>query len=176
LLHDGNIVLGRASAIASIILAPFALTIGLLGSSMLASLANGSSYGSSLGDVFSKISLVLFYTLFCIVRVILWKLTRKWTNMPYMFYERKIFIKADRATHKAGFSTDITSYLEKLYAFKLSDKEVSKLFVELRPLVSYRINYFDNVLGKNRELSTDNYAWSSNYMERVQTINNNKSM
>jgi len=66
------------------------------------------------------------------------------------------------------------SYLDKLYAFKLESKNVSTLFVELRPLVAYRINYFENVLGKNQELSKDNYAWSSNYMERVQSIHNKK--
>ena len=55
-------------------------------------------------------------------------------------------------------------------------KKFQVLFVELRPLVAYRINYFDNVLGKNKELSVDNYAWSSNYMERVQTVNNNKNI
>uniref|UniRef100_UPI000ADCAE47 hypothetical protein n=1 Tax=Clostridium botulinum TaxID=1491 RepID=UPI000ADCAE47 len=116
----------------------------------------------------------LFYVFICVIRIILWRLTKKFTNVPYMLYERKIFIKADRATHKQGFSAGMLSYLEKLYAFKLGDKETSQLFVELRPLVAYRINYFDNVLGRNRELSADNYAWSSNYMERVQTINNNK--
>ncbi len=177
LLHDGNTVLGRTSAILSLILAPFAVTIGLLGSSMLASFTGVSSaYGSQFGSGIEKFGLVIFYSLFCVIRIVLWQLTKKWTNMPYMMYERKIFIKADRATHKSGFSADMISYLEKLYAFKLGDKEVSKLFVELRPLVAYRINYFDNVLGKNRELSQDNYAWSSNYMERVQTINNNKNM
>jgi hypothetical protein len=177
LLHDGNIVLGRASAILSLILAPFALSLGLLGSSLFASFVHSNSaYGSTFSSVMAKMGLVIFYSLFCIIRIVLWQLTKKWTNMPYMLYERGIFIKADRATHKAGFSVDMISYLEKLYAFKLGDKEVSKLFVELRPLVAYRINYFDNVLGKNRELSQDNYAWSSNYMETVQTINNNKNM
>ncbi|WP_443660942.1 hypothetical protein [Clostridium algidicarnis] len=176
LLHDGNTVLGRMSAIASLILAPFAVTIGLLGSSMLSSIMSTSAYGSTTGSGFAKMGTIMFFTLLCIVRIILWFATRKWTNLAYMFYERRIFIKADRATHKAGFSADILSYLEKLYAFKLGDKEVSKLFVELRPLVSYRINYFDNVLGKNKNLSTDNYAWSSNYMERVQTVNNSKNM
>lgn len=172
LLHDGNIVLGRGSAIISLILAPFAATIGVLESSMISSFTMGSALGSGL----AKMGFVILYSLLCIVRIILWLLTKKWTNTPYMMYERKIFVKADRATHKSGFSADMISYLEKLYAFKLGDKDVSKLFVEVRPLVAYRINYFDNVLGKNRELSQDNYAWSSNYMERVQTINNNKNM
>lgn len=179
LLHDGNIVLGRGSAILSLILAPFALTMGILSSSIFASIGGGGAagaYGSTFGAQFAKVGLIIFYALFCIVRLVLWRLTKKWTNTPYMFYERKIFIKADRATHKQGFSADMISYLEKLYAFKLGDKEVSKLFVELRPLVAYRINYFDNVLGRNRELSVDNYAWSSNYMERVQTLNNNKNL
>lgn len=173
LLHDGNIVLGRASAIVSLILAPFAITIGLM--SNFAYSAFMDAFGSSIGNVFAQMGFVLFYSLICIARILLWRLTKKWTNTPYMLYERKIFVKADRATHKEGFSADMLSYLEKLYAFKLGDKEVSKLFVELRPLVAYRINYFDNVLGKNRELSADNYAWSSNYMDRVQTINNNKN-
>jgi hypothetical protein len=178
LLHDGNIVLGRASAILSLILSPFALTIGFFSSSFLASFGGGvaADYGSVFETAFTRIGIVIFCSLFCIVRLILWFITRKWTNTPYMLYERKIFIKADRATHKQGFSADMLTYLEKLYAFKLGNKDVSKLFVELRPLVAYRINYFDNVLGKNRELSVDNYAWSSNYMERVQTINNNKNM
>lgn len=175
LLHDGNILLGRMSAIATLILAPFAFSVGLMGSSILSSMTN-SAYGSSFGGIFAKMGILFFYSFACIARIVLWLLTSKYTNTLYMFYERKIFIKADRATHKAGFSADMISYLEKLYAFKLGDKEMSKLFVELRPLVAYRINYFDNVLGKNRELSTDNYAWSSNYMERVQTINNNKNM
>jgi len=177
LLHDGNILLGRISAIASIILAPFALTIGVFSSSILSSLSfSGGSYGSGIGTIVSRLGLIIMYLLFCIVRIILWQVTKKFTNTPYMLYERKIFIKADRATHKSGFSADMLSYLEKLYAFKLGDKEVSKLFVELRPLVAYRINYYDNVLGRNKDLSADNYAWSSNYMERVQTINNNKNI
>ena len=176
LLHDGNILLGRISAIASLIISPFALTVGLLSSSILASSFSGGAYGTGFADVFSKIGLIVTYSLFCIIRIVLWVITKKYTNTAYMLFERKIFIKADRATHKAGFSNDLLSYLEKLYVFKLGDKEVSKLFVELRPLVAYRINYFDNVLGKNKELSEDNYAWSSNYMERVQTINNNKNI
>lgn len=177
LLHDGNILLGRISAMASIILSPFALIIGMFSSSILSSLSSTvGSYGSGVGTSIGRLGIMVMYVLICISRIILWRLTQKYTNTPYMLYERKIFIKADKATHKAGFSADILSYLEKLYTFKLGDKEVSKLFVELRPLVSYRINYYDNVLGKNRDLSTDNYAWSSNYMERVQTINNNKNI
>ena len=174
LLHDGNILLGRASAIIGLILSPFALTIGTLGSIMFSS--SSSNYGSTFGGVFGNINTVIVYALLCIVRIVLWFITKKYTNTAYMLFERKIFIKADRATHKAGFSSDLLSYLEKLYVFKLGDKEVSSLFVELRPLVAYRINYFDNVLGYNRTLSSDNYAWSSNYMERVQTVNNNKNI
>lgn len=177
LLHDGNVLIGRISAVASIIISPFALTLGLLSSSALSSFTfSGGSYGSEFGAVFTRIGLTIMCVLICIIRLVLWRFTKKYTNTPYMFYERKIFIKADRATHKSGFSADMLSYLEKLYAFKLGDKEVSRLFVELRPLVAYRINYFDNILGKNRELSQDNYAWSSNYMERVQTVNNNKNI
>lgn len=175
LLHDGNTVLGRLSAIATILLAPFALGAGFLGTAMTT--ISSSSFGtgaSPIGSMMSQMGTMLFYVFVCIIRVILWKLTKKFTNVAYMLYERKIFVKADRATHKQGFSGGMLSYLEKLYAFKLGDKETSQLFVELRPLVAYRINYFDNVLGANRELSEDNYAWSSNYMERVQTINNNK--
>lgn len=176
LLHDGNILLGRASAIASIILSPFALAMGLLNSAVPALNFSDGSYGYSSGLIMGRLGLMGMYILICIVRIVLWQLTKKYTNIFYMLYERRIFIKADRATHKAGLSADILSYLEKLYAFKLGDKEVSKLFVELRPLVAYRINYYDNVLGKNSGLTADNYAWSSNYMERVQTINNNKNM
>lgn len=176
LLHDGNILLGRISAIASIILFPFAAGIGLLEGSV-SSLGLGSGdYGSNMGMIIGRIGLMMLYTLVCIVRIILWQLTKKYTNTLYMVYERKIFIKADRATNKSGFSADMVSYLEKLYAFKLENKEFSKLFVELRPLVAYRINYYDNVLGRNKDLSSENYAWSSNYMERVQTINNNKNI
>ncbi|HBJ2623683.1 hypothetical protein FDB24_16740 [Clostridium botulinum] len=173
LLHDGNIVLGRLSAIATIILSPFALGAGILGTTVT---SMNSTFGTvnTIGSMFSQMGAMLFYVFICVIRIILWRLTKKFTNVPYMLYERKIFIKADRATHKQGFSAGMLSYLEKLYAFKLGDKETSQLFVELRPLVAYRINYFDNVLGRNRELSADNYAWSSNYMERVQTINNNK--
>ena len=173
-LHDGNILLGRASAIISLILSPFALTVGIFSSAIFTSFSG--SYGSNFADIFGNIGTIITYSLFCIIRLVLWFITKKYTNTAYMLFERKIFIQADRATHKAGFSSDLLSYLEKLYVFKLGDKEVSSLFVELRPLVAYRINYFDNVLGKNKELSADNYAWSSNYMERVQTVNNNKNI
>jgi len=175
LLHDGNILLGRISAILSTILFPFALTIGVIGSGILSSLTN-SYYGFSFGTIFGRMGVLFMCLLVSIIRLVMWYFTKKYTNLLYMLFERKIFIKADRATHKASFSVDMLSYLEKLYAFKLGEKEVSKLFVELRPLVAYRINYFDNVLGRNRELSADNYAWSSNYMERVQTVNNNKNI
>lgn len=171
LLHDGSILLGRGSAIGTLILAPFSFFIGLATNATF-----NISYGSTLSGFFGRFGIVLICCIMCFVRLILWKHTKKYTNVLYMLYERKIFIKADRATHKAGFSADMLSYLEKLYVFKLGDKDVSKLFVELRPLVAYRINYFDNVLGRNRELSADNYAWSSNYMERVQTVNNNKNI
>lgn len=176
LLHDGNIILGRLSAIVTIILAPFALGAGIVGTVVNSMNSIGNAFGTvnPIGSMFSQMGLMIFYVFACIVRIILWRLTRKFTNVAYMLYERKLFVKADRATHKQGLSSSMLSYLEKLYAFKLGDKETSELFVELRPLVAYRINYFDNVLGKNRELSEDNYAWSSNYMERVQTINNNK--
>ena len=177
LLHDGNIVLGRLSAILSLIVAPLAATLGILSGAMLVSSSIGSSFGaSSLAPSLMKAVVIALLSVICIVRLVVDKLLEKWGNTPYMLYERKIFIKADRATHKAGFSADMLSYLDKLYVFKLGNKEVSKLFVELRPLVAYRINYFDNVLGKNIGLSADNYAWSSNYIERVQTVNNNKNM
>ena len=158
----------------NVILSPFALTVGIFSSAIFTSFSG--SYGSNFADIFGNIGAIITYSLFCIIRLVLWFITKKYTNTAYMLFERKIFIKADRATHKAGFSSDLLSYLEKLYVFKLGDKEVSSLFVELRPLVAYRINYFDNVLGKNKELSVDNYAWSSNYMERVQTVNNNKNI
>mgnify|MGYP001575001775 FL=1 len=172
LLHDGNIVLGRASAILFLIIAPFALTIGILSSNILATITHSGV--SSLNTVFSQLLLIIMYSFYCIVRLVLWHLTKKWTSIFYMLYERKIFVKADRATHKQGLSSNMLSYLDKLYAFKLGDKDVSRLFVELRPLVAYRINYYENVLGNNRGLSSDNYAWSSNYMERVQSIHNKK--
>lgn len=177
LLHDGNIFLGRLSAIVTIVLSPVALGAGILGTT-ITTMSNSfnSPFGAinQVGSLMSQIGTMLFLVFVCVIRIILWRLTRKFTNTAYMLYERKKFIKADRATHKEGFSVGMLSYLEKLYAFKLGDKETSQLFVELRPLVAYRINYYDNVLGRNRELSEDNYAWSSNYMERVQTINNNK--
>ncbi|HEY8891701.1 MAG TPA: hypothetical protein VIM70_15770 [Clostridium sp.] len=172
LLHDGNIILGRASAILFLIIAPFALTLGLLSSNILATVTHSGSF--SLNTVFSNLLLIMAYSFYCIIRLVLWRYTKKWTNLFYMLYERKIFIKADRATHKQGLSSDMLSYLDKLYVFKLGDKDVSRLFVELRPLVAYRINYFENVLGNNRGLSSDNYAWSTNYMERVQSIHNKK--
>jgi len=172
LLHDGNIVLGRASAILFLIIAPFALTLGILSSNILATITQSDV--SSLNTVVLHLLLIIIYSFYCIVRLIVWHFTQKWTSIFYMLYERKIFVKADRATYKQGLSSDMLSYLDKLYAFKLGDKDVSRLFVELRPLVAYRINYFENVLGNNRELSRENYAWSSNYMERVQSIHNKK--
>ena len=172
LLHDGNIIIGRASAIIALIISPFSLAIGTFSNLIYSSL---NSF-TNIAEIFSNMGAILGIGLICIIRIILWLVTKKYTNTAYMLFERKIFIKADRATHKAGFSSDLLSYLEKLYVFKLGDKDVSTLFVELRPLVAYRINYFDNVLGKNKELSEDNYAWSSNYMERVQTVNNNKNI
>lgn len=176
LLHDGNILLGRISAMATIILFPFALTLGLLSSSLLAASFSGSSYGTGFGQFINNIGLMTMYVLFSVIRLVIGYLVKRYTNTTYMLYERKIFIKADRATYKAGFSEDMLSYLDKLYMFKLGDKDVSRLFVELRPLVAYRINYYENILGKNKDLSKDNYAWSSNYMERVQTVNNNKDL
>lgn len=175
LLHDSNLLLGRISAIAVVILSPIALTLGIIGNSYLSSIT-GTGATEMLNNVINKISLLVPVCVFSLVRIIAWAFTKKYSNLFYMFFERKIFIRADRATHKAGYSNEMINYLEKLYAFKLGDKEYSKLFVELRPLVAYRINYFDNVLGKNIGLSKGNYAWSSNYMERVQTVNNNKNV
>jgi len=166
LLHDGTILLGRIATILSILLAPvaffYSFTVGAV------------AFQTGIQGVLSSIGTMLTVIILGAARLIGWALTRKYTNAPYMLYERKIFVEADRATHKAGFSSDMLTYLEKLYVFKLQDKDLSKLFVELRPLVAYRINYFDNILGHNRNLSEDNYAWSSNYMERVQILKNNK--
>ncbi|MBU3114740.1 hypothetical protein [Clostridium lacusfryxellense] len=181
LLHDGNIVLGRISAVMVLIIAPIVLGIGMAGTLIASSSSlgimssSGTTIASSIGSGFTKVFIIGVLSVICIIRLIVDIASKKWGNTIYMFYERKIFIKADRLTHKSGFSVDMLKYLEKLYVFKLGNKEVGKLFVELRPLVAYRINYFDNVLGKNRELSEENYAWSSNYMERVQTVNNNKN-
>jgi len=176
LFHDGNILLGRLSTIGSLILAPIAVATGLIGSTVLTSLTQSSLYGSSVGSIATKAGIIFIYSIVCIIRLILMQITKRYTNVFYMFYERNIFIKADRATHKAGFSEDMLSYLEKLYVFKLDSKQVSNLFIEVRPLIAYRINYFDNVIGRNKQLLQDNYAWSSNYMDRVETINNNKNM
>ncbi|WP_130808267.1 hypothetical protein [Senegalia massiliensis] len=167
LLHDSTILLGRMATILAVILAPIAYFYSLsVGTFIL---------GTGIQGIFSSLGMVVLTLVVGMLRLIGWGFTRKYTNAPYMLYERKIFIEADRSTHKAGFSADMLSYLDKLYVFKLQDKDLSKLFVELRPLVAYRINYFENVLGYNRNLSQDNYAWSSNYMERVQTLRNQKS-
>lgn len=167
LLHDATILLGRIATILAVLLAPigyfYNFTVGAL------------ILDKGFQGILSSIGTMILVIVIAIARLIGWKLTKKYTNAPYMLYERKIFVEADRATHKAGFSKDMLSYLEKLYMFKLQDKDFSKLFVELRPLVAYRINYYENVLGNNRNLSEDNYAWSSNYMERVQTLKNNKN-
>lgn len=170
LLHDASILLGRASAILAVLLAPGAIMTSFLNSALS---TRPGIFGPT--GIISSIELLLVVLLFGIARLVGWSLTKKYTNAPYMLYERKIFIEADRATHKAGFGADMLSYLDKLYVFKLQNKDFSKLFVELRPLVAYRINYYENVLGHNKNLSSDNYAWSSNYMERVQTLKNNKN-
>lgn len=169
LLHDFSIILGRTSAILSVILAPLTVFFNFIKNAI-----NYSRGFSSMGGTLTSLNLTLITLLFSILRLVAWGLTKNYTNAPYMLYERKIFIDADRATHTAGFSADMLSYLDKLYMFKLQEKDFTKLFVELRPLVAYRINYYENVLGYNRNLSVDNYAWSSNYMERVQTLNYNK--
>ena len=167
LLHDGTILLSRIATILAVFLAPIAyfysFTVGVF------------AFRTGLPGILSSIGILVEVIILCIARLLGWRLTRNYTNAPYMLYERRLFITADRATHKAGFSGDMLKYLEKLYIFKLQDKEFSKLFVELRPLVAYRINYYENVLGHNKNLSQDNYAWSSNYMERVQTLKNNKN-
>lgn len=170
LLHDAGILIGRVSAVMILLLAPFGLAWSLI--SGLMSFANGGSA--------QRLSFfaVLVYFLIAFQRILvlaIFKLLKiNFTQLPYMFYERKIFIAADRATFNQGYAKGMLRYLEKLYVFKLDKKALDKLFVELRPLVAYRINYFDNLLGNNKGLSAENYAWSSNYMERVQVINNQK--
>lgn len=177
LLHDAGVLLGRISSILLVVLGPFALAFLLFKSAIgsLGALGGASNFlNETVTQQATIISGFILGLLRVITMVVLKALKINFTQLPYMFYERKIFIEADRATHKAGFAADMLSYLEKLYVFKLNPKDLTKLFAELRPLVAYRINYFDNVLGNNRELSADNYAWSSNYLERVQTLNNHK--
>lgn len=178
LLHDAGIMLGRISALLLVILAPFAGFALFFQSALHVNLFQGFDAAAQLDiavTVMQVISGFILGILRLLVMGIMKALKLNFTQLPYMFYERKIFIDADRATHKAGFSADMLKYLEKLYLFKLNPKDLTKLFAELRPLVAYRINYFDNLLGNNRDLSVDNYAWSSNYMERVQTLNNNRN-
>lgn len=178
LLHDAGVLIGRASAILMVIVAPFAIALQIWHTIFQAAFNPAGSMGLAgnnlLMSIFVVISGFIIGLIRVIVMVILAKNNINFTQLPYMLYERKIFIDADRATHKAGFSADMASYLDKLYYYKLNQKNLAKLFVELRPLVAYRLNYFENLLGKNSDLSEDNYAWSSNYMERVQVLNNQK--
>ena len=171
LLHDAGVLIGRLSAFAIVFLAPFSLAWSLI-SGIYSAISKSGTPGLSF-------SLVLSSLLVALMRIIImgiFKLLKmNFTQLPYMFYERKIFIQADKATFNQGYGKSMLKYLEKLYIFKLEKKNLEKLFVELRPLVSYRINYFDNLLGSNRTLSENNYAWSSNYMERVEVINNQKN-
>lgn len=175
LLHDAGVILGRFSAILLVITAPIAIGVLMFRALVGGALNNGNVNVSELG---TTLLIIICGLILGGLRLIVWWLLttnkKNITQLPYMLYERKIFVDADRATNKAGFSVDMASYLEKLYFFKLNKKDVSKLFVELRPLVAYRLNYFENLLGKNRDLSENNYAWSSNYMERVQVLNNQK--
>lgn len=162
LFHDGTILLSRICSVLTVLLAPFAIIFNIANSIHIASLSHASS-----NDIFQGIGnilVILVLSLFSLIRIAIWLITRRNTNVLYMAYERRIFVRADRATNKAGFSADMLSYLEKLYVFKLNNKD-TKIFKELRPLVAYRINYFDNVLGRNRTLLESNHAWSSNYIE-----------
>jgi heme/copper-type cytochrome/quinol oxidase subunit 2 len=164
LLHQGNILLARFSCLFSVLLYPLASFFGV--------------YTRSPKDFVMNNFILLGLIIVCLVRLIifyfLYRHNIAFTNLFYMLYEREIFVDADRATDNAGLSKPMLSYLEKLYHFKLIPKDLGKLFAELRPLVAYRINYFDNVLGRNKNLDINNTKWSSNYIKYTQTLTNRK--
>ena len=170
LLHDSGVLIGRICAFTIVLLAPISLTWSMV-SGIYAGISNSGAQALSFTTALTSLFLALSRLL---VMGVLKILKLNITQLPYMFYERKIFIQADRSTFKQGFGKNMLQYLEQLYIFKLEKKNLGTLFVELRPLVAYRINYFDNLLGNNKLLSESNYAWSSNYMERVEVINNQK--
>jgi hypothetical protein len=162
LLHQGLIFLARVSCVLSVLLFPMNLMISILNKT------------GDLKDINTSTGTVVLVFIISLLRLIVWiKSEGFFTNIFYQFYEAVIFGEADRATHGMGieYSKGMLTYLEKLYIFKIEKSyarmQNKRLFSDVKPLVAYRINYYDSVLGNNRNLNQLNLNWSSNYIKHI---------
>lgn len=150
LLHQSIVIMGRVSCIISLISLPFfAVKIYMSNKQFM--------------------NTVIIVFVFSLIRVVIWlKSKGAFTNLFYQFYELIIFKEADLATYSMGFGADMVKYLDKLYIFKIKKSfgrmGKSKLFSDVKPIVPYRINTYENLLGNNKNLNELNVNWSSNYI------------